>query len=486
MLLATIEFVAFLLICHVIGTSLLMAVRLNVRGVVPPSALIGCGALGIQLWAFGFAHIPWNAFTLLLPWLAVWVVLGQPLRETLRAQGASMLALLRRLPGVEPLTGALIAISVLLVIVYALNAFVHPVIGYDAVAFWQFKAKLFFVQQQVDPATAALASIPRILAVRNQEYPPLYPLMLASTFVVSGRVNESLSNSINLLGLIAVVPTMYSLVRRLVGNRLAIALVFLLVAMALPAAYRFLIDSGYFGHADYLEACWIMVALIYLQAGDSGDEDADVMALAAAAAAALTKDEGNPLLLFVLAVLVVRQAWRWHRGRVLPARRKLVVAAVCVLPVIIWHLTWTLPGTITPLMLNHHPLSLLPQLPSRAATIGRYVALLVKRDNTYIWMWLALPVSLLLIAFNRFRAGAAFAVIFVLQGLAYFAVYLVTPLDLTEHLSDSADRVILQLTPALIVLVAVSLSPYVGPNGRTEPDTSGVLPSSTMASPTVY
>jgi hypothetical protein len=355
-------------------------------------------------------------------------------------------------------------------VAYALNAFLHPAIGWDAIAFWYFKAKVFFIDQHVDPASPALASIPHLLVVRNQEYPPLYPLMLASTFVLSGRVNESLSNSINLLALIAVVPTMYSLLRRLVPSRIAVVFVFLLVAMTTQATYRFFIDGGYFGHADYMEAIWILLTLIYLQAGQSGDGAADVMAVACAAGAALTKDEGTPLLLVTLAVLIVRYAWRWRRLRERPAPRNIVIAAVCVLPVVIWHLTWSL-SSIRPLMLNQHPLSLLPQLPSRAATIVRYVAALVDRRNTYIWMALALPVSLLLLALNRFRTGAAIAIVFALQALAYFVVYLFSPIGLTEHLSESADRVILQLAPSVILLLAVSISPYLGGRSDSEADT---------------
>jgi hypothetical protein len=278
--------------------------------------------------------------------------------------------------------------------------------------------------------------------------------------VVSGRVNESLSNSINLLALIAVVPTMYSLLRRLVGSRLGVVFVFLLIAMPIPAAYSFLIDGGYFGDADYVEALWILLTLIYLQAGESRDGVADVMAVACAAGAALTKDEGTPLLVATLVVLIVRQALRWRRWRERPAPRNIAIAAVCVLPVVVWHLTWSLSGSITPLMLNRHPLSLLPQLPLRAATIGRYLGALVVRGNTYVWMALAPPVSLLLLVVNRFRTGAALAVVFALQALAYFAVYLFTPINLTEHLSESADRVILQLAPSVILLLAVSLSPF--------------------------
>jgi len=480
-LLATFDLLAYLVICHVIGTAILLAVRLNIRGLVPPSALIGCAALAIQLWTFGFAHVPWNVFTLLLPWVAVWVVLRRPLRQTLQMQIKSALAALARLRGVEPLSGALIAIAALLIVVYGLNAFLHPAGGWDAVAFWYFKARVFFVEQHVDPASPAFVSIPRLLVVRNQEYPPLYPLMLASTFVVSGRVNEVLSNSINLLALIAVVPTMYSQVRRLVGSRLGIVFVFLLVAMAIPVASRFLIDGGYFGHADYVEAIWILLTLIYLQAGESGDGAADVMAVACAVGAALTKDEGTPLLFVTLGVLIVRQAWRWRRWQERPTPRNLAIAAVCVLPVVIWYLTWSLSGKITPLMLNHHPLSLLPQLPSRAATIARYVAGIPYNQtlsalatrvatgigwNTYVWMAFALPMSLLLLAFNRFRTGAVVSVVFGLQLLAYFVVYLFTPIDLTEHLSESADRVILQLAPSVILLLAVTISPYLSTTWR--------------------
>ena len=487
MLLAILDVLAFLAVCHVIGTAILLAVRVNVRGIVPPSALIGCAALGVQLWAFGFAHIPWNVFTLMLPWVAVWIVLRRSLRQNLQLQITSAWALAGRLRDVDPLGGLLIAVAALLLVAYALNGILHPAIGWDAIAFWYFKARLFFVDQHVDPASPALASIPHLLVVRNQEYPPLYPLMLASTFVLSGRVNESLSNSINLLALIAAVPTMYSLLRRLVSSRLAIVFVFLLVAMTTQATYRYFIDGGYYGHADYLEAIWILLTLIYLQAGQvpfparggalgqvpsaaRGEGlgwgqygAADVMAVACAAGAALTKDEGTPLLLVTLVVLIVRYAWRWSRLREKPARRNIAIAVVCVLPVVIWHLTWSL-ASIRPLMLNQHPLSLLPHLPSRAATIARYVAGMVGRRNTHGWMALSLLMSLLLLALNRFRIGATIAVVFAVQALAYFTVYLFTPIDLTEHLSESADRVILQLAPSVILLLAVSLAPNLRPS----------------------
>ena len=461
LLLALFDFLAFFLICHVIGSAILAVVPLRVRDAVPPYALFGSAALAIQLWFFGFAHIPWNAGTLLLPWIVAFVVILPRLRQRLRSQLACAASIIRRLPRIDPLSGGLAAISLLLIGFYLLNSVLHPIWGWDGVAFWAFKARLFFLDQRVDPASPALRAVPHILAVRNQEYPPLFPLMLASTYVFSGRVNESLGNTINLLALLAVLPTLLSALRRLLGIRLALAVGFLFVA--LPAAYPIFIDGIYLGYADYLEACWILLALLYLQAGAVNDSSADVLAVACAAGAALTKDEGTPLLVFLLAVLIVRRAWLWRRDRVLPPGRQVAIAAVCVLPVIIWHFTWSLPGSITPMMLNQHPLSVLPLLPSRALTIVRIVASFASRTNTDYWMALALVLCLVLLAANRFRTGAGLAVVFFLQLLAYLAAYLFTPIDIVQHLEASADRIILQLAPALILLVAVSLAPFLAP-----------------------
>lgn len=461
LLLALFDFLAFFLICHVIGTAILAVVPLRVPGVVPPYALFGSAALGLQLWFFGFAHIPWNPGTLLLPWVIAWVLILPRLRQRLKAQVACASSIVRRLPRIDPLSGGLVAISLLLIAFYLLNSVLHPIWGWDAVAFWAFKARLFFFDQRVDPTSPALRDVPQILAVRNQEYPPLFPLMLASTYVFSGRVNESLGNTINLVALLAVLPTLLSALYRLVGIRLALVFGFLFVA--LPAAYPIFIDGIYLGYADYLEACWILLALIYLQAGVVDGANADVLAVACAAGAALTKDEGTPLLVFLVGVLVVRRAWQWQRDRALPPGRSVAIAAACVVPVIIWHFTWSLPGTITPMMLNRHPLSVLPLLPSRALTILRITASFAGRTNTDYWIALALPLCLVLLAANRFRTGAGLAMVVFLQLLAYIAVYLFTPIDIVQHLEASADRIILQLAPALILLVAVSLAPFLFP-----------------------
>ena len=457
------EILAYVVICHVIGCTLLLAIRLRIPGVIPPYPLLGSAALATQLWAYGFVHIPWNAITLLLPWVIAGAIMRRRLVATFRGQAMTARSLLRGIGRIDPVIGALAAISVLLFAAYALSLFLHPAVTWDAVAFWLFKAKLFFIDQHVDPASSALASIPELDINRNQEYPPLYSLMVASTWVIAGRVEEALGNALNLIGLVAVVATMSSVLRPLLGSRFTAVTVFLF--LALPSASPFLVDGYYFGYADYLLASWMVLALLYVQVG-AADEAADVMAVACAVGAALTKNDGTPLLGAVLVVLLVRRLWRWRWQKSLPPLRNVALVGICVLPVIIWQFTWQLPGTITPRMLNQDPLSLLPELPSRAATILDIVGRQASRRNTDFWLMLAVPLALVMMAIDRFRAGRALAAAFTLQLLSYFAVYLFTPLELTTHLWQSADRVLLQLAPASILMLAVSSAPYARLAGR--------------------
>ena len=478
--LTILEILFYAVICHTIGCTILLAMRLKVPGVIPPYPLLGSAALAVQLWAYGFAHIPWNALTLLLPWVVVGAIVRRQLAETVRRQISAGRSILRRLRRPDPVIGALVGISMLLLATYAASLFIHPAVTWDAVAFWLFKAKLFFIDQHVDPATSALASIPDLDINRNQEYPPLYSLMVASTWVLAGRIEEALGNAVNLLGLVSVVATLTSVLRPLLGIRLSVVMNFLF--LALPAAMLYLVTGYYFGYADYVVACWIVLALLYVHVG-ARNPAADVMAVACAAGAALTKDEGTPLLVAVLAVLTISRLWQWRRQQQpLPAWRNVALAGVCVVPVIIWHFTWQLPGTITPRMLNPAPLSLLPDLPSRAATILDIVSRQATRQNTDFWVLVAIPVALVLLALNRFRTGAALTAVFLLQLLAYFAVYLFTPLDLRTHLWQSADRVLVQLAPAAILVFAVSVSPYIRHGVRREarPETT-VRPAKVLA-----
>jgi hypothetical protein len=53
----------------------------------------------------------------------------------------------------------------------------------------------------------------------------------------------------------------------------------------------------------------------------------------------------------------------------------------------------------------------------------------------------------------------AAVLVLAVQVLAYFVTYLDSPLDINFHLSNSLDRLALQVTPALILLLALATSP---------------------------
>ena len=76
------------------------------------------------------------------------------------------------------------------------------------------------------------------------------------------------------------------------------------------------------------------------------------------------------------------------------------------------------------------------------------------------WSFL-LPIAMTLAVVGRRRDAASFGVgaVLLLVAAAYTAVYVLTPHDLVWHLRTSIDRLHLHLYPALLVLVALRVTP---------------------------
>src|SRR5207253_27738 len=137
---------------------------------------LGAAAMGIELWIFGVVHVPWFVLWLVLPWLVVVVVTRRRTIAAVRDEVASIRPLLSGLGDLDPLTAGLVAFTVATLGFYLLNLLAQPLVGWDAIAMWLVKAKVFFDSGSVD-----LANLPPrpISATRHPDYPPLFSLMVA-------------------------------------------------------------------------------------------------------------------------------------------------------------------------------------------------------------------------------------------------------------------------------------------------------------------
>jgi len=432
--------------------------------IVAGAALVGAALLGLQLWLYGLVRIPWNQLTLLIPWLAIGAVRRDRLPTLVRQERQRFAGLARMLPRLSGLEAVLVAAGTMVVLAYLLSLVAKPLFGFDAIALWLFKAKLYYGQQSV-----SLQAVSHDVG-RNLDYPPLLSLMVASLYTLIGQANDLLGKAVTFIFVLVGAAASLTALGRWLDRPLAITFTFVLVAM--PMFAPALLTGPYFGYADYPLGIFMMLSLLFFFEGQTTRRATSYLfAVVFAALAALTKNEGLPLLAIVLVLLAIHLGVTGQLRS--PQRRHwpiLTVGLLAIVPVIAWRLYVSLAGLeISPQVSFAQPLS---QLPARASTIVRFVLGLPRimtigsvdgdRPISYVdiqWLGLSFLLSGLLLAVNRFRTGSLVYTAIALQAAGYFLVLLFTPLDLLFQLSTAASRLLIQLAPSVVLMLGIALSP---------------------------
>lgn len=500
-LVACLEIVIYIALCYAVGRVCLgWVVRQPSALAVAGSLALGAAALSLQLWGFGIVGVPWNAVTLLLPWVVVGILRRRRIvfdvKEDLRRVGLGA----RSLYQLDRLSILLIAMAGLIAASYFINLITQPLTAWDALSMWLLKAKHFYTIGAVDlgalwpvhvetPAQA-INGLDVADLMRHPDYPPLFPLIVASFYTLIGHVDDTVGKAVNYLFLVVLATSAYAFFRSILDQRLAVTFAFLAVAAPKFIGVFLKNTAGYadyMGMADYAFATCLFLALAHLHTSFTGTarkagvpDPSYAFALIFAALAALMKNEGLPFFVIVLAIGTVRGGRRLRAGQLkVPAMRQVVPIALVVIAVVGWQGYIRTHGLRSDLLTFTHPADLLPSLPLRALAIAAYFwnIHIFSLHNDFGWVTWSFLLATVLLAANRLRLGGAVYLAVVLQMLSYLIVYLFTPLPLMLHLAESADRLILQLTPAMLLLLGLSLSPYVGTRRlslSTEPDPSTV------------
>jgi hypothetical protein len=415
--------------------------------------LIGASALTLQLWAYGAVHLPWNAFTLLLPWILAAAIANRRWRACLADDWRRLSKAAKRLPRLDALGIVLSVAGGLIAGTYLINLVTQPLTAWDAIAMWMFKAKLYYHLQSVSvqPIAADVA--------RHLDYPPLFSLMVSSVYTLIGRADDVLGKAINFVFLLAAAGACFALVRTLLDRRMAVMFTFLLVA--LPLFSPALSETTQMGYADYAFGVCLMISLAHLQKAEISKQAAAYgLAVVFACMAALIKNEGLALLGILLLVFGARAVMRGDWMSIRHANKAVLLALIVALvPVLVWQVYVTVNGLslATPGSLP----ALVPLIPDRALVILNAVRRLMTSLNTdYPWLALGFLLASVLLVLNRLRFGTMVYLVLCLQLTSYFIVYLLTTADLRYLLATSLDRVILQVAPSILLMVAISLAPH--------------------------
>jgi hypothetical protein len=183
---------------------------------------------------------------------------------------------------------------------------------------------------------------------------------------------------------------------------------------------------------------------------------ASVIAGATSAMAAWTKNEGVVFVLLMLIVAAIAAARR-RDGRPLLWS---IVGAAPILLALAWFKLALAPAS--GLVEGQSVSVVLSRLLDfdRHATVLELVVQHATRWSAPIAMAI-FPVVVLVAAWMAVRAGGAVRVMASVLGLmllSYYVVYVTTPFDITWHVTTSVDRLMVQLWPALVLTVFLSLS----------------------------
>ena len=452
----------YILLSYLVGRLIATLLGFHVDALVRAGCpLIGAAAMGIELWIFGVVHVPWFVLWLVLPWLVAAVVTRRRTIAAVRDEVASIRPLLSGLGDLDPLTAGLVAFTVATLGFYLLNLLAQPLVGWDAIAMWLFKAKVFFDSGSVD-----LANLPPrpISATRHLDYPPLFSLMVATAWVLLSHVDDMVGKSIGFMFLISGVAAVSASLLPLLGTRLTA--MFALLMVALPALQTSFVLPYYMGYADYAIAVFMLLSLAHLYRSVRLGRDVDSgLAFLFAGLAALTKNEGLPFLLVIAVVFVFGATWGRVKERETPSLLLVSVAAAGLLPVVAWQVYTRVHGFNSDVLSLPHPAWTIGLLTSRARTIASFFFHLMNRNDDYPWLAAGWIVATVLTVISRYRRLTLVWAALTAQGLTYGIALLTTPNEVTFELNTAADRLVLQLVPSLLLLLGLALREL--PHSRT-------------------
>lgn len=325
--------------------------------------------------------------------------------------------------------------------------------NWDAWAMWNTRARILaFSDHWQDVFSPYLA---------HADYPILLPLWIAGKW----RMTESAPPLVPICTQIAVYIAIVSLSIGFIG--LCAGAVFAAIGGVVIAVFVSLPEYMSWQYADPLIALTFAASMAWLIMLNVGDEIAAYMAAGMCIGAPVAiKAEGGTFFVFVVGALIFRLSYRrgWRMGN---AAGFVLGMAV---PISVF-LFGRIFGTSDSDMLGHFFESGGRALLRTAADLQRHITII---GHIYHLLTPWIPLIMLSVGFvlcyslyekRKFEPlRLTFFLIILAQGGIYYLAYLFTPHDLRWHLATSADRLLLQISPASLILLFSLSSEYRTPH----------------------
>lgn len=385
-----------------------------------------------------------------------------------RRPAPALPALTPALPAPRALRSLLAAACVAAIYATVVRLSARPDGAWDAFAFWNARARLLL--RASHDASAILSPD---LSAPHPDYPLLLPGLVAWSWSIVGEGVTSATAAIALLfGALAGASLFCAISPRRGGT---VACLAVLVWLATPHVLR----QVSWRYADVPLSAFLVLACGWLAAAydrPAGAPGAVALAGLCASIGAWTKNEGMVAVLALGFVILARPPVGLAR---LAALRAFGLGALAFLAVLVaFKIGYAPPNDLVARTESAGALARLTD-PSRYGVIARHLFAEFTRSSHWNYLF---PGAIVVAAAGPLRGGAPRPVgrALALVGLGYFAVYVLTPQVLVWHLGTSADRLLMQLYPPVLLLAALRLpvpsNPPVSPSPPLRSGIESTLP----------
>lgn len=385
---------------------------------------IGCAAVAQQMLLYNFLGINWSFASIYLPWFILfYFIYSNPEYLKLKIN-------YKRLTKVEKI---LIAFIIAVVSYAFLETILRPVSAWDAIASWFLGGKAFFVDQKILPSYYIYA---------NYDYPPFMHLILAAVNLLEKDFNDSTSLLLYFLFFPSMLVVFYTLLRKSLSRNISMLFVFLLASTQNVVRHAGKYDIG---NADLPLSYFFLISLFFILRFKKTKYTVHlIFAVVFLISSALIKNDGIPYAISGLAILLYLVIRNSKNKKI-----HLFMLSILPLPFLYWRYFSALndlPSTYINFY-NFH----LDRF--QAITISFFKEFINLRRWNLVWVFVGLALFL-----NR--NVIKYPVVLILltsQFISYIYVYFVTPIEVTSHIQNSFDRLLLQILPISLYFAVILL-----------------------------
>lgn len=409
----------FILIIFLIGRSILKLIGSQYINSVASLALawgIGISGITFQMILYSIIGLHWTIFSLLIPWLIVFLFLNYSLGKESTIQRISF--------SYTPGTIFFILTILMSLLIVTFESLLHPVVSWDAIASWFLGGKAFYIDGFINPSFIRFA---------NNSTPPVFNLLISFSYIMMGGLNDTFSLIIYPIFFLCILLVFYFLIKPFLSSSISIFFVALLALIPNLMRHAGRYDGGY---AD-LPLAYFFLSSIYVLFLFIQKKSVRLLILIniLLASGALLRSEGIPFFILIQMV-VIFYIIRWKEYG------KIFIILVGLLPIIYWQIFkiyYNLPEN--PFITGKVELERLP-------VVIIYVLKEFINISRWNFLWIAFLISVIIFLFKRQKSSWEFILFFVVTGqlIVYIAIYLMTPLNPIKHMEGSFDRLLLHIS----------------------------------------